>query len=468
MKKFSIALLAAIIAGCGGGGSSSPTPTVAVASVTPTPVVQQPACVNPHTDNTYPDSFKGAYTIPTVSNTLPNSINRSVGLKDYTPISANHWTVFSTTSNACTGTDYTKILYKESLDRLQSLGVDHVWLYIGGSWTVDPNLSYWVQKPENLSHSYQLMEYIVTEAKKRNIKVYLAWQLNIIDDKNNFLLQLGQVVDKKLWATILESHHKNIVNIAKFGESVGVAGINADWNAMNIGNLHDPVMQEMYVQEIVSIIDDMRKVFKGKITWGQGTMPWHDYRIIDRIDALHVSIMPRLSDSEMINFNSDTVMNVVSKEIYRYYQDINCIWPSHNYCTPTRSGKEVPIIFEIAVQSRDKYFKEGWVEDGFCLPGTTTDGKKVDCIQTTYVTDFSVQAIGIDGILKAIKSQSYFKVDGVNFHTSYWHTDTLKPSTGFVQTQYGIKEDSEGFPNLSQSIRGKPAESVVKQWFKRP
>ena len=237
---------------------------------------------------------------------------------------------------------------------------------------------------------------------------------------------------------------------------------------MNIGNLHDPVMQEMYVQEIVSIIDDMRKVFKGKITWGQGTMPWHDYRIIDRIDALHVSIMPRLSDSEMINFNSDTVMNVVSKEIYRYYQDINCIWPSHNYCTSTRSGKEVPIIFEIAVQSRDKYFKEGWVEDGFCLPGTTTDGKKVDCIQTTYVTDFSVQAIGIDGILKAIKSQSYFKVDGVNFHTSYWHTDTLKPSTGFVQTQYGIKEDSEGFPNLSQSIRGKPAESVVKQWFKRP
>ena len=140
MKKFSIALLAAIIAGCGGGGTSSPTPTVAVASVTPTPVVQQPACVNPHTDNTYPDSFKGAYTIPTVSNTLPNSINRSVGLKDYTPISANHWTVFSTTSNACTGTDYTKILYKESLDRLQSLGVDHVWLYIGGSWTVETNI----------------------------------------------------------------------------------------------------------------------------------------------------------------------------------------------------------------------------------------------------------------------------------------------------------------------------------------
>jgi len=467
MKKFSIALLAAIIAGCGGGGSNSPTPTVTVASVTPTVQAQQPACVNPHKDNTYPDSFKGSYSVPTITNTLPNNVQRSVGFKDYIPTPATHWAVFAT-SNACTGEEYTKILYRESLDRLQSLGVDNVWLYIGGhGWTVDPNLSYWVQKPENLTYSYKLIEYVVAEAKKRNIKVYLAWQFNIIDDKNNFLLQLGQIVDKKLWATILESHHKNIVNIAKFGDSIGVSGISADWNAMNIGNLHDPVMQEMYVQEIISIIDDMRKVFSGKITWGQSTMPWHDNRIIDKIDALHVSVMPKLSDTDMINFNSDTVSNAVSKEMYKLYQDLNCIWPSQNYCTNTRSGKDVPVIFEIAVQSRDKYFKEGWVEDGFCIPGVTTDNKKVDCIQTTYTTDFSVQAIGIDGMLKAIKSQSFFKVDGVNFHSSYWHTDTLKPSTGFVQTQYGMKEDSEGFPNLSQSIRGKPAETVVKQWFKR-
>ena len=34
----------------------------------------------------------------------------------------------------------------------------------------------------------------------------------------------------------------------------------------------------------------------------------------------------------------------------------------------------------------------------------------------------------------------------------YWLTDTLIPG-------------EEGFPNLSQSIRGKPAEEIVKYWY---
>jgi hypothetical protein len=313
-----------------------------------------------------------------------------------------------------------------------------------------------------------MISFIVTEAKKRNIKVYLAWQFNIVDDNGNFLFQLGENVDKKLWATILETHHKNIVEVAKFAETIGIAGIASDWNAMNIGNGQDPVLREMYVQKISTIIDDIRKVFTGKVTWGQHLHIWHDYRIIDKVDALHVSIIPRLSNIEMVNFSSDTVMYATLNEMRRLYQDYHCIWPSdQTRCSTVRSTREVPVIFEVAIQSRDKYFKDGWIEDGFCISGITSDGKTTNCVQTSYVTDFSIQAIGIDGVLRAIKSQTYFKVQSVNFHSSYWHTDTLKPSTGFIQTQFGSKEDSEGFPNLSQSIRGKPAEAVVKQWFKR-
>jgi hypothetical protein len=54
--------------------------------------------------------------------------------------------------------------------------------------------------------------------------------------------------------------------------------------------------------------------------------------------------------------------------------------------------------------------------------------------------------------MRAITKQSYFKIGGINFHSSYWHTDTLKAGT-------------EGFPNISQSIRGQPAEKIVKYWF---
>ena len=119
--------------------------------------------------------------------------------------------------------------------------------------------------------------------------------------------------------------------------------------------------------------------------------------------------------------------------------------------------KDIPIIWDFNIQSRDKAVSQGWVEDGFCI--TTVNGAPVDyndplCMQKTYKTDFSVQAIAIEGAFQAIKEQAYFKTYGVNFSTGYWLTDTLTPG-------------AEGFPNLSQSIRGKPAEKIVKFWYSK-
>ena len=62
--------------------------------------------------------------------------------------------------------------------------------------------------------------------------------------------------------------------------------------------------------------------------------------------------------------------------------------------------------------------------------------------------------MGIEAALEAIAMQDKFTTKSVDFHTSYWHTDTLTPG-------------SEGFPNISQSIRDKPAENIVKYWFTR-
>ena len=218
---------------------------------------------------------------------------------------------------------------------------------------------------------------------------------------------------------------------------------------------------------MLTIIEDMRKVYSGKITFGQIGHVWHDNRIIDNVDILNVSIIPRLTKTEMINLSPEIVKEKTLQEIHRSYQDFHCMPPSYNYCTLVRSNRQVPVIFQIAIQSKDDYLTGGAAEDGFCISGTTLDGKSHDCIQATYGTDFSAQAIGIEGVLRAIKEQTYFPVQGVNFHSNYWHTDTLKPSTGYIKTESGMVENGEGFPNLGSTIRGKPAETVVKQWFKR-
>jgi hypothetical protein len=242
----------------------------------------------------------------------------------------------------------------------------------------------------------------------------------------------------------MDAWEVQVVAMSKFAQRVGMKGIAADWNAMNLGNLHEPVLREIYIDRSSKIIDNIKSNFSGIVTFGEMTIPFADPRILNKVDAIHIAITPRISNSANINLTPEYLKDVVTSEIYRHYQDVYCIPPSDiTKCGVNPSTKKVPVIFEIAVQSRDLYFVEGWKEDGFCVD---------NCVQNNYVTDFSVQAIGVEAILRAIKDQTYFNVYGVDFHTSYWLSDTLKP--GY-----------EGFPNISQSIRGKPAEKIVKHWF---
>jgi hypothetical protein len=121
------------------------------------------------------------------------------------------------------------------------------------------------------------------------------------------------------------------------------------------------------------------------------------------------------------------------------------------------NASSIPVIWDLNIQSRDRALSDGWVEDGFCITqvgSSPTTFSNPSCMQKNYVTDFSVQANAVEAVFQAIKEQTYVKTYGIIFSTSYWLTDTMVPG-------------EEGFPNLSQSIRGKPAETIVKNWFSK-
>jgi hypothetical protein len=88
----------------------------------------------------------------------------------------------------------------------------------------------------------------------------------------------------------------------------------------------------------------------------------------------------------------------------------------------------------------------GWVEDAFCVNNGTGG-----CIQDSLQTDFSVQAIGYEAVFEAAMES------GLNFMSvdpyGYWFVDVILPQ--------------HSFPNTSQSVRNKPAESIVYQWFQK-
>jgi hypothetical protein len=205
--------------------------------------------------------------------------------------------------------------------------------------------------------------------------------------------------------------------------------------------------KESATQEFLSIINDIRTIYNGKLF--MGTPAFYDKRIIEKVDAIVIPINSPYSWSYVDDSNVSVSL------LKQKYKDT--ISGQYYQMSPNgMNSKDIPVIWSVLIQSRDKFLKDGWVEDGFCINptsyGTPVTYNDPLCTQKNYKTDFSIQALAYEGVFQAIKEQPYFKTYGINLSTSYWHTDTLVPS-------------EEGFPNLSQSIRGKPAESIVKHWF---
>ena len=74
------------------------------------------------------------------------------------------------------------------------------------------------------------------------------------------------------------------------------------------------------------------------------------------------------------------------------------------------------------------------------------------CIQNQTKPDFSLQAIITEATLEYFNSLPLPSGSIVNVQ-AYWNTDVINPYTAF--------------PNIGSSIRNKPAEGIVKAWYKK-
>ena len=102
------------------------------------------------------------------------------------------------------------------------------------------------------------------------------------------------------------------------------------------------------------------------------------------------------------------------------------------------------------IQSEEDFLSNGWNEDMFCIE---KDGDA--CYQKNLTVDFSLQAVAYEAMLEAISES--IKSDSINISGmdsyGYWFTDVILP------------ENSQ--PQIAQSVRNKPAESIIYEWYKR-
>jgi len=408
-----ISLVALFLVACGGGGAGS-------SNTVTQPVVA--SCILKTYSTSYPNNYNGSNTIPTPTQRFANNVMRSIGVKDYYPTDNN---------NCSTVAEHSRLLYKKTLDRLQANNVDTVEIYQYGPVT-NFNNAIWTSNENSWQIPKNELIWFIQEAHSRNIKVTLVWQLWPNDSLGNQINTTNPTEIEML--RVLRGWHNVIMDMARFSNTNSVDNLYIQWSAF-----HYPIVTtytESATLEFISIIDDIRSVFSGKLF--MGTPRFYDKRIIEKVDAIVIPLSPsNWSFVDDANISVSLLKDRYKDAIIGKYLDFSL--------SSNMLPANIPVIWDFNIQSRDKALSQGWVEDGFCVS---------NCIQNTYVTDFSIQALAIEGAFQAIKEQTYFKTYGVNFSTGYWHTDTLTSG-------------SEGFPNLSQSIRGKPAENIVKYWYSK-
>lgn len=425
------------------------------------------SCVNPHTAEIY-ESYLGDYDIPMPQNSFSDENYKGAGLKDYGVkwIYNNYKGKGASWTQDCTETEYIKLMYRTTLKRQKEHGVNTVAIYNFGYWQ-DANADAWLLD-QNAKHLDDwVIEYIVEEAVKLEIDIHYIWQFLTLDTQNEFLFPFdGNVdIDMPLLTKIMDAHEKHMLWEAERLETLGVGAISADWSAMWLCfhcGIDEPNTQEetdelkdYYMERMGGIIDKIKERFTGKVYVGDGPQ-WNDKRVFDKVDGMILPFGNLLTDDEVVTATVDIIEDRASTFIENTHKKWRCL--DEQPCWYNSSGTIPKVIFNFFGQSHASFLTTGWIEDGFCTSGTI-NGITTDCVQYEVKTDFSAQAIFTEGLLRAADNQPYFDILGTTTSTGYWLSDTLIPDEN--QRTNPI----EGFPNMSQSIRGKPAEKIIKYWY---
>jgi len=444
-------------------GTVSSSVTVAVSSQD-----FEGSCINPHSAK-IKESYIGAYQLPTPDNQFADDHLKAVGLKDY----GVEW-IYSNYKGAgvdwiadCTETEYVKLMYRTTLRQLKEHGVETVWVYNFGYWQ-NYQAESWRINHDRKHLSDWVIEYIAETAQDLGMRMHYAWQFLALDDQNNLLFPFdGQAyVDRPLLTKIMNAHEEHILWEANRLQQLGGASISADWSAMwlcfcGLENDADQStrdeLRSYYMERMGSIVSQIKDRFDGEVYVGEGVL-WNDSRVFEQVDGIIGSLPGNLLQEDEVE---NATVGLIEARVADYIGQLNASWTCNTQqpCWPYTTYQQPDVIWNLFAQSHTAFLHKGWIEDGFCTAGEYEGVRYDECLQDYVPADFSAQAIFIEGMLRAIDKQSWFETKGTTASTAYWLSDTIIPE----DEQYS--RTVEGFPNISQSIRGKPAEKILKYWY---
>jgi len=384
--------------------------------------VPDPYCAIATAVVAYPASYLGAFPLPAIQGApLPIAWSRGAAVKDYW-----HYGLTNPSTNAgCSGDMHAAFV--NTLQRLRKLGADHVDIY-EAAYLVDVNAaSLDFDLTQRIEISDAELAWIVGAAQAAGLEVHEYMQVGG-EDLNHVLLPTPPT---STWASAyLDAYTRFIVNRAALAQRDGIQAFQLDWDG---GYWFDwTPLRDLFIAKMTAAAQQVRGVYSGKILYGD-VAPWisNDVDLMNSIDWFIGNIFG-------IQFSAADNANITVPQLRQKYLDL--ITGLSNVLGTTKR----PVVWQLFAQSHRDYLLNGWVEDGFCVSS---------CAQNAVRTDFSVQAIAYEAMLEAVSTQTAFTTVGVTA-TASWYVDVILPA--------------QSFPNISQSWRNKPAESILYRWFARP
>jgi hypothetical protein len=373
-------------------------------------------------------SHLGAYTLPDINVIPPRRPFRKFGhMKDV-------WQRDNPSFIGSCFADERQAL-AATLLRMQQANIDTIVLY---PWTtIDNTVEPWriINPAETQSSTIydDDLAYIVTTAKSMGMKVFWRNQIQAFQDAAT--------------ADYLPFPEENVENVLKtydametylaergaFLEELGVDGVSlTPWFWAGFGAI---LSEEQFLQETRAHIGALKSTFSGIIMHDFDEPLVRDAEISALVDLWEHGLFYDEVAEVIDQLSVETALPKLRSQL-EYYKDL--------------VGEGQFVVRPLA-SSRGNFVTDNrYLEVTFC----TTDYDKVHaepgkCVQEEAPTDMSLQAILYEAALEAAFGIPGFEPGGIS--VEYWPTDGVFPSTTF--------------PNLSYSVRNKPAEQVVRQWF---
>ena len=394
--------------------------------------VGDPYCFIEAPETIYPSTYLGAYPLPQIKGApLQPEIKRVVGFNDV-------WTshLFGNPNNndclslknaifSLIGKGPMFESYEKTLSRAKMLGGDTIAIT---NYILFSNFKTASVENERPLIDDTTLRKIVKTAKSQGVDVLLYLNLGKGLDRVND--PVGDIPNDEWLATLIDNYSVFLLNQAKIAEETGIKGImlnHFDYNPSIKGH------ETAYQNKMLELTEKVRSVYSGQL--------------ILLIDPFYEADLAKISG----------VLSAVDGYIFTSSGGV----PAGTDDKTVSVGNLKRFILENLKGRGDdfgKYNKPFYIR--ILIQSHSADGfQEPYCIQRGadpcyLLPDFSVQAIAYEAMMEAINEAhgKFLNVEAVDAY-GYSFTDVLLPQVWL--------------PQISHSVRNKPAESVVFEWFKR-